>query len=76
MQVRESTLALKSRVDVTRIPKQGYQWPHKKVLCPPKFKKSKKIRKHYSRIHTTHFCGWGGGLYDVNSCLVPHSFQE
>ena len=37
-----STLALNPRADVTRSPKQGYQWPHKKDLCPPKifFKKS------------------------------------
>ena len=39
----ESTLALKPRADVTRSPKQGYQWPHKKDMCPPKiFKKKKK----------------------------------
>ena len=25
-----STLTLKPRVDVTRSPKQGYQWPHEK----------------------------------------------
>ena len=25
-----------SRGDVTRSPKQGYQWPHKKDICPPK----------------------------------------
>ena len=37
-----STLALKRRADVTRSPKQGYQWPHQKDLCPTKtfFKKS------------------------------------
>ena len=34
--------ARKTRADVTRIPKQGYQWPHKKDLCPAKiFKKTK-----------------------------------
>ena len=33
----ETTLALKPRVDVTRNPKQGYQWPPKKGhVCPPK----------------------------------------
>ena len=32
----EPTLALKPRGDVTRNPKQGYQWPHKKDPCPPK----------------------------------------
>ena len=37
MQVRESTLVLKPRADVTRSSKQGYQWPHKKDLCPTKF---------------------------------------
>ena len=31
-----STLALKPRADVTRSPKQGYQWPNKKDLCPQK----------------------------------------
>ena len=32
----KSTLALKPRVDITRSPKQGYQWPYEKNLCPPK----------------------------------------
>ena len=32
---RGSTLALKPRADVTRSPKQGYQWPHNKDVCPP-----------------------------------------
>ena len=32
----ESTLALEPRADVTRSPKQGYHWPHKKYMCPPK----------------------------------------
>ena len=27
---------MKPRGNVTRSPKQGYQWPHKKDLCPPK----------------------------------------
>ena len=40
-QARESTLALKPRADVTRSPKQGYQWPHKKDLCPTKILKKK-----------------------------------
>ena len=44
------TMALKSRADVTRSPKQGYQWPHKKDSCPPKnyFKKITKSRKSCS----------------------------
>ena len=37
---KAAPLILKLRGDVTRSPKQGYQWPHKKDLCPPKiFKK-------------------------------------
>ena len=31
-----STQALKPRADIIRSPKQGYQWPHKKDLCPLK----------------------------------------
>ena len=34
--IEGSTLALKPRGDITISPKQGYQWPHKKDLCPPK----------------------------------------
>ena len=37
----EPTLALKPRGDITRSPKQGYQWPHKKDSCPPKISKKK-----------------------------------
>ena len=37
-----STLALKPRGDIARSPKQGYQWPHEKDLCPPKILKNKK----------------------------------
>ena len=25
-----------ARADVTRSPKEGYQWPHKRDSCPPK----------------------------------------
>ena len=32
----EPTLALKLRGDVTRSPKQGYQWPQKMDMCPTK----------------------------------------
>ena len=38
-----STLALKPRADVTRSPKQGYQWSHKKDLYPPKNLKKEEI---------------------------------
>ena len=41
--IRLPTLALKPRGDITRSPKQGYQWPHKKDSCPPKFFFKKKI---------------------------------
>ena len=34
---KRSTLALKPRADVTQSPKQGYQFPIKKDLCPPNF---------------------------------------
>ena len=35
----EPTLALKPRGDVTRSPKQGYQWPHKWICVQQKFLK-------------------------------------
>ena len=43
VKIRLPTLVLKPRENITRSPKQGYQWPHKKDLCPPNifFKKIK-----------------------------------
>ena len=35
------TLALKPRGDITRSPKQEYQWPHKKDSCSPKILQKK-----------------------------------
>ena len=41
---KRSTLALKPRTDITRSPKQGYQWPHKRTSSKD-FKKSSIIPK-------------------------------
>ena len=41
---KAATLALKRRGDVTRSPKQRYQWPHKTDMCSPKIFKPKKKR--------------------------------
>ena len=38
-QVRKHTRDSKPRADVTRSPKQEYQWAHKKDLCSPIKKK-------------------------------------
>ena len=38
----EPTLALKPRGDITRSPKQGYQWPQKWTCVQQRFKKKKK----------------------------------
>ena len=46
----EPTLALKPRGDVTRSPKQGYQWTHKWTCVQQKFKKKKKCLSNLSRI--------------------------
>ena len=43
VRIRLITLALKPRGDVTRSPKQWYQWPHKTDLCPPKIKKISRV---------------------------------
>ena len=50
----EPTLALKPRGEVTRSPKQGYQWPHKKDSCPPKkiFKKKRILQPNKRRMNT------------------------
>ena len=43
------TVALEPRGDVTRSPKQEYQWPHKKDSCPPKIKKKRKKVCHLTQ---------------------------
>ena len=42
MRIRQPTLALKPRGDVTRNPKQGYQWPQKWTCVRQKVRKKKK----------------------------------
>ena len=50
MRIRQPTLALKPRGDVTRNPKQGYQWPQKWTCVRQKlFKKNKIFGVHSSR---------------------------
>ena len=46
-QIRMPTLALKLIRDGSRSPKQGYQWPHKKGLCPINFLKKQKRMMFY-----------------------------
>ena len=41
----EPTLALKPRGDITRNPKQGYQWPQKRTCVRQKLLKKKKKKK-------------------------------
>ena len=49
--MKESTLALKHRADITRSPKQGYQWPHKMDLSPPTFFLKKGFDSHILAGH-------------------------
>ena len=48
------TSHLKPRGDVTRSPKQGYQWPYKKDYCNTifYFKKQKKQNKNNKTMNT------------------------
>ena len=45
MRIRQPTLALKPRGDVTRNPKQGYQWPQNRTIVRQKYFKKKKKKK-------------------------------
>ena len=42
-----TNLALKPKEYITRSPKQGYQWSHKKDRCPPMFFFKKKKRNSF-----------------------------
>ena len=54
-----STQALKPRTDVTRSPKQGYHWPHKKDLRSPIFLKKTVFHLMSERIQNVFFCRRG-----------------
>ena len=63
MQMRESTLPLKPRADVTRSQKWGISGPHKKDLCPPDFLTTSMLKeilnvKIYSVILHVHVCSY------------------
>ena len=76
MQVRGSILVLKPRADVTRSPKQVYQWPHnrtdvlcKKDWCPLK----KENTKHQHWIHNQNIYSYSSPDFIwniVGSCSV------
>ena len=68
---KRTTLALKPKEDVTRSPKQGYQWPHK-------FFKNKKVLLHECKRHTARRVasaryaalsngGWGGSTPTIQT---------
>ena len=67
VRIRLLTLALKPRGDVTRSPKQGYQWPHKKDLCPPKIKKT---GMHSSRMRTARLLPVSPSMHTAGGCLL------
>ena len=58
MRIRQPTLALKPRRDITKNPKQGYQWPQKGHVYRPNFKK-----------RSFHWCICSFARY-VNSCTL------
>ena len=66
------TLPLKPRGDITRSPKQGYQWPHKKDSCPPKnFKKRPvKVPEYQESDVTSAFARFAWSAY---SGMKTHS---
>ena len=73
-----STLVLKPMADVTKSPKQGYQWPQKKNLRPPIIKKKKGVdililtKLSLSPLHVTIICKNSGLLYDIQIIWVKN----
>ena len=67
----EPTLALNPRGDVTRNPKQGYQWPQKRTCVSTKnFKKKKKSLKE---VLVLLFCS---PTYLTQSCLSSYTTSD
>ena len=53
MQIRQPTLALKPRGDITRNPKQGYQWPQNRTCVCVRQKYLKKNKHGYQSSLST-----------------------
>ena len=67
----EPTLALKPRGDITRNPKQGYQWPQKRTCVRQKlFKKTKKT--HYT---CRMLIRWPPSVVAYISCFLAPSMK-
>ena len=62
MRLRQPTLALKPRGDVTRNPKQGYQWPQKWTCVRQKLYKKRKKKD--------------GGSYELRECKLLRSLLD
>ena len=75
-----STLALKPRADITRSPKQGYQWPHQKNLCPQETVKKKREKNSTSIVCTNklsaRFQIWKVFISDIINCEREKIFVE
>ena len=55
-----STLSLKPGGDVTtEVQNKGYQWPHKKDLCPPKIKIKIKIFTSFTLLYRKRYSPYG-----------------
>ena len=64
---QKSNLALKPSADVTRSPKQGNQWPHKKYSCPTKIlKKDKRTKDGSVKL----------GVYASTQSTIVSSFMK
>ena len=91
MPMRKFTLDLEPMANVTRSPKQGYQWPHKKDRCPPKLLKKESMYCRfviYSLVHNEmriqyyifssfelHCGGRGGYVLMVNKCYISVKYR-
>ena len=66
--MKEITLALKPRTDIIRSPKERYNGPHKKDLCPPKIKKNMG-HSTVSKVHKILTALW----LSLQDYLIRHS---
>ena len=66
----EPTLALKPRGNVTRSPKQGYQWPQKWTCVQQKFKKKKKKKDGHAWQGACMAEGMCGGECVAELCMA------
>ena len=78
MRIRQPALALKPRGDVTRNPKQGYQWPQNRtcVCVRQKYLKKKRKKETNAKFYTEKELNWTSDTINVLGIDIAQETED